>query len=57
MQECPGSPRGVIYKELNSKPQTEDPNNSSSGWVCEWVFAGGLVTAEMRVFIWKGADW
>lgn len=26
MQECPVSPRGVVNKELNSKPQTEDCN-------------------------------
>ena len=55
MQECPGSPRGAVNKELNSKPQTEDYNNCLAlvcvcVWVCEWVFVCTLARCVLCIY-------
>lgn len=64
MQECPGSPRGVVNKELISEPQTKDYNNGLAllcvcvcvyVWAFEWVFVCMLEIAQVCVlYMWKG---
>lgn len=70
MQECPGSPRGVVNKALTFEPQTKDYNNSLAllsrclcvcvfvyVWAFEWVFVCMLESAQVSV-LWmlEGAD-